>query len=97
MFQSDHKQTLSGWCKVGKNDVKFQIHGPFELESQFFYRNIKHNVLITYMKSFYENCMATLVAMATVHEIRAVIRQPSSPGRVSVQKLKSRGDAMQSQ
>ena len=32
-----------------------------------FHRNIKDNVLITYMK-FYENCMATLVAMATVHE-----------------------------
>ena len=27
----------------------------------------------------------------------AVIRQPSSPGKVSLQKLKSRGDAMQSQ
>ena len=31
------------------------------------HRNIKDNVLITYIK-FYENCMATLVAMATVHE-----------------------------
>ena len=32
-FRLDHKQTLSGWGKFGKNDVKFQIHGPFELES----------------------------------------------------------------
>ena len=30
------QQTLSGWGKVGKNDAKFQIHEPFELESLFF-------------------------------------------------------------
>ena len=32
-FQSDHKQTSSGRGKVGKNDAKFLIHEPFELES----------------------------------------------------------------
>ena len=32
-FRSDHKQTLSGWGTVGKNDAKFRIHEPFELES----------------------------------------------------------------
>ena len=32
-LRSDHKQTLSGWGKVGKNDTKFPIHEPFELES----------------------------------------------------------------
>ena len=32
-FRSNHKQPMSGWGKFGKNDVKFQIHGPFELES----------------------------------------------------------------
>ena len=31
------------------------------------------------------------------NQTKAVIRQPSSPGKVSVQKLKSKGDAMQSQ
>ena len=56
--------------KVGRvnleNDIKFQIHGPFELGSYFFKED---NVLITYMKFFfYKNCMASLVAMATVHE-----------------------------
>ena len=34
-FQSDHKQTLSGWGKFGKNDIKFWIHGPSEHESCF--------------------------------------------------------------
>ena len=29
---------------------------------------VEDNVLITYMKIFYENCMASLVAMATIHE-----------------------------
>ena len=29
----DHKQALIGWGKVGKNDAKFPIHEPFELES----------------------------------------------------------------
>ena len=32
-FRSDHKQALIGWGKVGKNDIKFPIHEPFELES----------------------------------------------------------------
>ena len=32
-FWSDHKQALIGWGKVGKNDAKFPIHEPFELES----------------------------------------------------------------
>ena len=32
-FRLDHKQTLRGQGKFGKNDVKFLIHGPFELES----------------------------------------------------------------
>ena len=32
-FWSDDKQTISGWDKLRKNDVKFQIHGPFELGS----------------------------------------------------------------
>ena len=32
-FGSDHKQALIGWGKVGKNDAKFPIHEPFELES----------------------------------------------------------------
>ena len=26
-FRSDHKQTLHGRGKFGKNDVKFQVHG----------------------------------------------------------------------
>ena len=34
-FRSDHKQTFSGWGKIGKNDVNFQIHEPFELEKLF--------------------------------------------------------------
>ena len=33
LFWLDHKQALSGWGKVGKNDAKFPIHEPFELES----------------------------------------------------------------
>ena len=33
-----------------ENDVKFQIHGPFELGSQFFYRIIEENVPLRYMK-----------------------------------------------
>ena len=28
-----YKIALIGWGKVGKNDVKFPIHEPFELES----------------------------------------------------------------
>ena len=32
LFRSDHKQTLRGWDKFGKNDVKFRKHAPFELE-----------------------------------------------------------------
>ena len=32
-FRSDYKQALSGWGKVEKNDAKFPIHEPFELES----------------------------------------------------------------
>ena len=36
LFRPDHKQTLSGWGKVGKKDAKFQVHEPFELESLFF-------------------------------------------------------------
>ena len=32
-FWSDHKLTLSGWGKFGKNNVKFQKHGLFELRS----------------------------------------------------------------
>ena len=32
-FQLDHKQASSGWGKVGKNDAKFPIHEPFDLES----------------------------------------------------------------
>ena len=32
-FWSDYKQALIGWGKVGKNDAKFPIHEPFELES----------------------------------------------------------------
>ena len=32
-FRSDYKQTLIGWGKVWKNDAKFPIHEPFELES----------------------------------------------------------------
>ena len=32
-FRSDHKQALSGWGKIGKNDAKFRIHEAFELES----------------------------------------------------------------
>ena len=32
-FPSDHKQASSGWGKVGKNDAKFRIHEPFDLES----------------------------------------------------------------
>ena len=56
-----------GGVKLEKNNAKFPIHEPFELESQFLNRNIKDNVLITYMK-IYENCTTTLVAMATVHE-----------------------------
>ena len=32
-FRSGQEQTLSGWGKFGKNDVKFQIHGHFELSS----------------------------------------------------------------
>ena len=35
-FRSDHKQTLSGWGKIGKNDVKFRLHGLFELVREFF-------------------------------------------------------------
>ena len=35
-FQLDNNQTLSGWSKFGKHDVKFRIHGPFEPESQLF-------------------------------------------------------------
>ena len=31
--QLDHKQASSGWGKLGKNDAKFLIHEPFELES----------------------------------------------------------------
>ena len=33
-----------------------------------FYRINKNNILITYIDFFYENYMATLVAIATVHE-----------------------------
>ena len=33
LFRSDHKQASSGWGKDGKNDAKFPIHEPFELES----------------------------------------------------------------
>ena len=29
---------------------------------------VEDNVLITYMKFFYENCMASLVVMKTIHE-----------------------------
>ena len=32
-FRLDHKQASSGWGKVGKNDAKFPIHEPFNLES----------------------------------------------------------------
>ena len=32
-FRLDHKQALIGWGKVWKNDAKFPIHEPFELES----------------------------------------------------------------
>ena len=32
-FQLDHKQASSGWGKFGKNDAKFSIDEPFELES----------------------------------------------------------------
>ena len=32
-FRLDYKQALSWWGKVGKNDAKFPIHEPFELES----------------------------------------------------------------
>ena len=32
-FRSDYKQALIGWGKVGKNDAKFPIHEPFEIES----------------------------------------------------------------
>ena len=46
----DHKQASSGWGKVGKNDVKFPIHEPFNPRNLIFHRNIKDNVLITYMK-----------------------------------------------
>ena len=35
-FRSDHKQASNGWVKDGKNDAKFQIHEPFDLESLFF-------------------------------------------------------------
>ena len=30
-FRSDHKHNLSVWGKFEKNDVKFRIHGHFEL------------------------------------------------------------------
>ena len=33
LFWLYHKQALSGWGKVGKNDAKFPIHEPFELDS----------------------------------------------------------------
>ena len=56
-----------GWIKLEKYNAKFRIHDSFELEKLIFHSNIKDNVLNTYMK-FHENCMATLVAMATVHE-----------------------------
>ena len=36
LFLLDYKQALSGLGKVGKNDAKFPIHEPFELESLFF-------------------------------------------------------------
>ena len=36
-----------GWVNL-ENDVKFQIHGSFEL-GHLFYRIIEDNVLITYM------------------------------------------------
>ena len=53
---------------VNLENVKFQIHGPFELSS-YFYMIFGDNELITYMKFFFnENCMVTLVAMATIHE-----------------------------
>ena len=32
-FQLNHKQASSGWGKIEKNDAKFPIHEPFELES----------------------------------------------------------------
>ena len=49
-----------------ENDVKFLIHGPFEL-GHYFYTIIEDNVLITYMK-FHNNYNATLVPMATVQK-----------------------------
>ena len=33
LFRLDRKQASSGWGKVRKNDAKFRIHEPFELES----------------------------------------------------------------
>ena len=54
-----------GWVNL-ENDEKFQIHGPFEL---VFHRIFEDNVLITYVKFFfYENCMASVVAMTPIHE-----------------------------
>ena len=32
-FRLDHKQALSGWGEVGKNDANTPMHEPFELES----------------------------------------------------------------
>ena len=49
--------------------ITWQLWFPWQpfMKKANFYRNIKDNILIKYM-IFYENCMATLVAMATVHE-----------------------------
>ena len=62
-----------GGVNLGKKAVKFWMHGSFEpvshriIKDNILNRIIKDNVLITYMK-FYENNMATLVAMATIYE-----------------------------
>ena len=55
--------------KVGKNDAKFQIYEPFELENLFFIGILKR-LCSDYIYEVFlnENCMASLVAMATVHE-----------------------------
>ena len=33
IYGKNNKQASSGWGNFGKNDAKFPIHEPFELES----------------------------------------------------------------
>lgn len=59
-FWSDWNENFSEWGKF-KNDVKFQLHEPFELGSQFF-----KGLLNTMYGCFPENDIVSLTVMSTI-------------------------------